>query len=505
MADSKGSGHLSPPLTSSSGPPTSEWAEETAMETSSNISTSTPPTRSVKRTASSPPSSSKAGKSPRSMVCDSIKPLEKKMSSEASSPKDVPPCGYCEEQHYGYKCQIIAMNLMKVAPKSERESRKRKGLCEHCGVPSKQHLSLCPVLTEARIKFHRLKSEGCLDELVPFKVMARKSKSEAKSPQPPSKKTKEETFPGTSYREVVAGFYRRRNQINLPAESVFKLMVVQDDKSRDFPSLTPKQFDELQVLLFNIFTEQVSSGRQSYQTKDVYFDREATLLCCNAESLSFLKERLSAEPGFKAVTKRELLRLRVKLKYFKGSLGASSMLHKLVTKAWLEETGLPLLRKQLQLEEDHQIQLERFEQHQEVKLVVLALCEGTEKRWKSQDPSFVMNVGFKMVVFHPEAEEREELRQCLQKAKSQPAATSSRAGMSKAERLSADLLAVSVARETDGSIAALVRSSNKSSGGGSTSAVAEGDAGNPPLNFEAGIRSPADPEASVGGSEPHVT
>jgi len=507
MADSQGSGHFSPPPSSSEGPPRSGQPEEEAMDVVSHSKVT--PAASGKRAASSPPPMSKEKKSPRSVAqseaMELIKPLGGRRSSPSSSSDDERGCNLCEDPHYGFRCHFHSLNLLPVVSYDVMMDRKSRGLCEHCGVNANQHLGLCPILTNARIRYHLLKSEGCLPPREPFKKRSRRKKRSKKSqPQSSPVQVKQGTYPGTSYKEVVSGFHKKSNQISLPSESIFKLVVVQDIPEREFPSLTTEQFEELQVMLFNVFTEQVTAGRQSYQTKDVYFDREATVLCCNVESFNFLKERLSAKSGFKAISRRELLRLRTKLHFFKGSLGVSSMLHKLVTRAWMEDTGLPLLRKQLELEEDHILQLERFEQHQEVRLIVLGICEETEKRWRSQNPPLVMSCGFKMVVFRHEAEERKALKKCLQDAKGQPEIRSSRSDMSSAERLSADLLAVSVVRETDGSTAALRRGSSINAVGGTASAAVEGSASTPCLMVEAEGQSQADPEAVVGGSDPQV-
>jgi len=508
MADSKGSGHLSPPPSSSVGSPRSGLPQEEAMDVSSHSNAT--PARSGKRAASSSPLLSKEKKSPRSMAkseaMEAIIPLEgRRRSSSSSSSEEDRGCNLCEDPHYGFRCHLHSLNLLPVVPYDEMKDRKSKGLCEHCGVKVQQHLSLCPVLRDARIRYHRLKSEGCLPPREPFKRKTRRKKRSKKSqPQSAPVQVKQGTYPGTSYKEVVSGFHKRNNQISIPVESMFKLVVVQDVPQKEYPSLTAQQFEVLQEMLFNIFTEQVTAGRQSYQTKDVYFDREATVLCCNVESFNFLKESISAKPGFKAVSRRELLRLRTKLQYFKGSLGVSSTLHKLVTRVWMEETGLPLLRKQLELEEDHLLTLERFEQRQEVKLIVLGICEETEKRWKSQNPPLVMSCGFKMVVFHQEVEERKALKTCLQDARGQPEVRSSRADMSTAERLSADLLAVSVVRETDGSTAALRRGSGENVVGGATAATVDGSASTPCLQVEAEGQSQADSEAVVGGSDPQA-
>jgi len=500
------SGGLAQKSTSSSSSLSVQLQEEEAMDVMSHSKST--PARSGKRSASSPPPMSQGKKSSRSLAQskakEPVQPLEQSRSSQSGSGEVKKACNLCQEPHYGFKCHLHTLNLMPVVSKSDRDHRRSNGVCEHCGVPSSQHLGLCPILRDARLRFQSLRSEGRLPEREPFKKGSRKKKPMGVLPQPPSSvKMNARTYSGMSYQQVVSGFYKEKNKVNLRSESMFKLLVVQDEQEKDFPSLTTQQFEALQRLLFSIFTEQAMSGRQPFQTKDVYYDQEATILCCDVESFNFLRDRISVEPGLKTVSKRELLRLRSKLQYFKGSLGASSMLQELVTRAWLDGAGLPLLRKQLQLEESHLLQFERFEQHQGVRLVVLKLCDETTKRWMSQDLPLIMNVGFKMVVFRHEAEDREELKKCLLDAKNQSGACLLRAGKSLAEQSSVNLLAVSEVRETDAGTAALGLGSSDVAGDADP-AIVDGSASTSCLKVEAERKSQADPEALAGGSDPQI-
>jgi len=137
-----------------------------------------------------------------------------------------------------------------------------------------------------------------------------------------------------------------------------------------------------------------------------------------------------------------------------GSLGSSAVLHKKVTKEWVEKIGLPLLCRTLDVAEDS-VQFERFEHRADVKLVVLQVSKDTVEVWGLQPQPFLALMAWRMVPFRDERQEKDELRSHLEVLKTVPAPEKSSgagddAGAKSASNLVTSIQNVSVGSETAG-------------------------------------------------------
>jgi len=331
------------------------------------------------------------------------------------------PCKFCREYHPGKQCYLRQLGYLR--PISRQNRRQKPGYsCKWCNY-GPHNGNECPTIGIARLRLADRRQIGSLPPQEVFLEHPSKSplskRDGTTNPLTLSPSSKRQNVLATTMKRAKNQALATINRISSPDMNAVRLFIVQDKETLDYPNIEQEIWDALIVDINREWCRLTVDRASTFKLRDYHRNnREATIVSEDTNSTSFLKTFLSKRE-LKAFTQAELLCHRKKTYLFTGALQASQEIRRLWDSPFLNEHVLPVLRNDLQLEEDNILRLQKVEDRGDTRLFFIEICEDTKKKWFFQPPEgqFHLRLGLNIVKFCDYAEQKSLVRQQVEAAR----------------------------------------------------------------------------------------